>query len=137
MVVLHIVRSLSLCKCKYIRCGTDNHQGEKIAKRHRLDNSCISADIMSPLCSSCIMDTRRLPAAFVGKTVTVSGKAVNALCPPAAQSPSQDRRHESILIPAEKHLKYCHPNTQNHTKKTQYFPQFFIPTCSRQSEIRV
>lgn len=41
------------------------------------------------------------------KTVAGSGKAVNALCPPAAQSPSLDRRHESILIPEEKHLKIC------------------------------
>lgn len=65
----------------------------------------ITADIMSPLRSSCIRDTRRPPAAFVGKTLTGSGKAVKALCPPVTQRPSQNRRHESILIQGDNYCK--------------------------------
>lgn len=88
--------------CKRHVARTTIKRDKNCLKRHRLDNSC--TDIMSPLCSSYITDTRRPPAVFVGKTLTGSDIAVKALHPPVTPSPSLDRRHESILISGVKYL---------------------------------
>lgn len=51
---------------------------DNFLKRHCLDKSSVSADVLSPLHSSYITDTRRPPAVFVGETLTGGGKAVRA-----------------------------------------------------------